>query len=101
MTDKVTCRTPNPDRPGTTAVAAWKYEACARALREALEAGGIMGSMELMRAAAERLEANLSPDELEALGSLSWHATTVRLEMEVRSEIERVSDKPVRLRLAG
>ena len=100
MSDKITCRTPSADKPGTTAIPRWKFEACERAVREALEASDEpMGSMALMRAACERLEAGLSPEELERLGSPSWHATTVRLEMEVRGEIERVSDKPVRLRL--
>jgi hypothetical protein len=47
------------------------------------------------------VEEYLSPDELKNLGSVSWYTTTVKLDMEVKGEIERIPDsKPQRLKLA-
>jgi hypothetical protein len=36
------------------------------------------------------IEAELSTNQLAKLGSLGWHVTTVKLEMEVAGEIARV-----------
>ena len=42
----------------------------------------------------------LHPDQLDRLGKLGWHVVTVKLEMEVREEIERMDVKgPLRIRL--
>ena len=34
----------------------------------------------------------MSASDLKQLGSLGWYVTTVKLELEVRGEIERVAD---------
>lgn len=93
MTGRVACRTPNPDRPGVTNVPAWKFEACRTALLAALEDGAMMRAPDLVRAAGARLTDAQRAD----LGSLGWHMTTVRLELEARGEIARLPGGPVRL----
>lgn len=93
MTDRTPCRTPT----GTSAtnVPTWKFDACRAALRTAL-ADGPVPAKEI----AERAGAHLPDDARAELGSLGWHMTTVRLEMEVRGEVERLPGvKPVTLRL--
>ena len=95
--DRVACRTPNPDRPGVTRVPAWKFDACRAAIRAAL-AEGEMAAKDVPAAVGARMDAG----DLARLGSLGWHVTTVRLELEVRGEIERVPGAtPLRLRLTG
>ncbi|MGR3542186.1 MAG: DUF6958 family protein [Hasllibacter sp.] len=88
------CRTPA-GGPGGTAIPSWKFDALRTAIRDVL-AGGSMKQAEMGPPVAARLDA----DALGRLGSLGWHLTTVRLEMEVRGEIERLPGSPVRLRLA-
>ena len=41
----------------------------------------------------------LGQGEMDRLGSLAWHVTTVRLELEVRGEVVRRSLRPVVLGL--
>jgi len=36
------------------------------------------------------VERKLTSGEMESLGSVSWYTTTVKLDMEVKGEIERV-----------
>ena len=83
MTDKVPCRTPT----GTSAtnVPAWKFDACRDAILAEL-ADGPMRASAIAAAAGRRLGHDAKAD----LGSLGWHMTTVRLEMEVRGEIARL-----------
>jgi hypothetical protein len=48
------------------------------------------------------VEQCLSPGDRESLGSVSWYTTTVKLDLEVRGEIERIAgSKPQRLRRTG
>jgi hypothetical protein len=43
---------------------------------------------------------HLPEDELDQLGSVSWYTTTVKLDLEVKGEIERIpGSSPQRLRL--
>ena len=93
MTEKVPCRTPNPDKAGVTNVPAWKFDACRAAILAELADGPVRASA-LAQAAGRRL----SDDARRALGSLGWHMTTVRLELDVRGEVERLAGSPVRLR---
>jgi hypothetical protein len=47
-------------------------------------------------------EQQISPSHLGNLGSVSWYTTTVKLDMEVKGEMERVpGSNPQRLRIAG
>ena len=92
---RVPCRTPNPNRPGTTAIPVWKFDAVREAIRSVLGRGVIRFSH-----LAEAVRGQMKDDDLERLGSLGWHVTTVKLEMEVRGEIERVaSPGPQQIRL--
>ena len=48
---------------------------------------------------SELVEEEISEVDLENLGSVPWYTTTVKLDMEVRGELERFSgSKPQRLR---
>lgn len=92
------CRTPTPGKQPTS-IPAWKY----RLVREALLAivptalPGIAA-----RALPARVAEALPSDARERLGSVTWHVTTVRLNMEVEGELHRVAGvKPLHLVRAG
>ena len=88
--EKVACRTPAEGRDGITRIPAWKYDAVRRAILHAIDAAGDDGLRFSDLPGAVR--ARLSQQELSRLGSLGWHCTTVKLEMEVAGDILRVSD---------
>jgi hypothetical protein len=95
--DKVPCRTPTPRKSGVTNVPKWKFDVCRAAILSALHQGPIQGQQ-----MAERAGREMTAHDVDALGSLGWHITTVRLEMEVRGEIERVPGKrPLELKLGA
>ena len=95
MPEKISCRTPAEDRAGVTNIPKWKYDEVSQAILSVLERGDIAFSD-----LRDAVMAELSSETLENLGSVSWHVTTVKLEMEVRGEIERISGKvPQRLQL--
>lgn len=95
MTEKTACRTPAKGVP--TNIPTWKFDACRRALLIVLEGGDAL-AMDIAVAAG----VHLTEDERAKLGSLGWHMTTVRLEMEMRGEIARVDGKkPLTLRRKG
>ncbi len=83
--EKTACRTPAEGRDGVTNIPTWKFELLRDAILHSLAAGDLPFS-QLKDAVRERLDA----DALNTLGSLGWHVTCVKLEMEVRGEIERV-----------
>lgn len=92
---KTLCRTPTPGTQGVR-IATWKYEAVRRAILRALEGGEI-----LFRDLPGAVKRGLTFEEKENLGSISWYTTTVKLDLEVKGEIERVpGSRPQRLRLA-
>ena len=84
--DKVTCRTLN--AAGTTNIPRWKYDLLHAAIIDAIGDKGL-AFKDLKSAVAERL----SDDDRNELGSLGWHLTTVKLEMEVAGDIHRVPDR--------
>lgn len=86
--DTVACRTPAEGRDGVTSVSRWKYDAVRRAILAAVDEAGRGGLpyARLPNAVADRL----SPRERERLGSVGWHVTTVKLNMEVEREIGRI-----------
>jgi len=93
--EKISCRTPAEDRAGVTNIPKWKYDEVSQAILSVLERGDIAFSD-----LRDAVMAELSSETLENLGSVSWHVTTVKLEMEVRGEIERIPGKvPQRLQL--
>ena len=93
--DKVECRTPNPAKPGATNIPAWKFDACREAILAEL-ADGPMRASAMAQAAGRRLRDQARRD----LGSLGWHMTTVRLELEVRGEVKRLPGAPLRIERA-
>lgn len=92
---KVLCQTPTPGKKGTR-IPRWKYELVREAILGAVPADpeGIT-----FRSLASLVEAALSAEDRQRLGSIGWHTTTVKLDLEVRGEIERVPGaRPQRLR---
>ena len=95
--EKVVVETPTPGKQPTR-IDRWKYDLVRDAILSVVPAGdnGIEFS-EL----AQLVESHLSREDLERLGSVSWYTTTVKLDMEVKGEIERVpGSKPQRLIIA-
>ena len=83
--ERVACRTPSPDRPGETRIPKWKFDLVRKAILDELGQGSAaFGDL------AELVGRRLGPQDLERLGSLGWHVTTVKLELEVRGEIRRL-----------
>lgn len=98
MTDKTPCRTPAEGRDGVTNIPTWKFDLCRRAILHAIGRAGEEGLTFAALPAA--VKARLSTYDLERLGSLGWHVTTVKLELEASGEIERMSSPGIqRLRL--
>jgi hypothetical protein len=92
---KVLCKTPTPDKKGTR-ILKWKYDL----IRSAILAFVPQDEVGIQFKDLPRLVNELLIDEdLERLGSLGWYTTTVKLDLEVRGDIERVPGvKPQRLR---
>lgn len=86
--DKIACYTPTKGREGVTRIPRWKYDCVRRAILNVLDEteDGQIPFMDL----ADSVEAVLTSNELAKLGSLKWHVTTVKLNMEVDGELERV-----------
>lgn len=85
MEEKVVCRTPTEGRDGVTNLPKWKFDAIRSAILSTLETGDIPFSQ-----LKDAVNSRLTEDELAHLGSLGWHTTSVKLEMEVRGEIRRI-----------
>ena len=81
---KVACRTPTAGRDGAVNIPAWKFDLLRDSILAVL-AGDELPFAEL----ADRVRARLGAEELARIGSLGWHVTTVKLELEVRGEIAR------------
>ena len=95
--DKVLCQTPTPGKQPTR-IDRWKYNLVHSAILAVIPTDdqGI-GFREL----PGLVEENINPADLEKLGSVSWYTTTVKLDMEVKGELERIpGSKPQRLRIA-
>ncbi|MEM8874640.1 MAG: hypothetical protein AAGD32_10310 [Planctomycetota bacterium] len=92
---KVACRTPTPGKTPTN-VDAHKFNLVRDAILDVLREAGDDG-VAFMADLPDAVGARLTED----IGSVGWYTTTVKLELEVRGEIERVpGSKPQRLRLA-
>jgi len=85
--DRTPCRTPNAN--GVTNIPTRKFEAVRNAILAALDEAGPDGL--LFKEVSSEVRARLTEEELSELGSVGWHATTVKLELEVRGEIARIS----------
>lgn len=84
MTEKTACRTPAKDRDGVTHIPSWKFDLLRRALLELLSEGDVPFAQ-----LARKTGSKLTTEQKAQLGSLSWHVTTVKLELEVRGEVGR------------
>lgn len=89
MSDKTVCHTPTPGKK-PTAIPTWKYELMREAiLRIVPDAAPGFPAKDL----PDAIRGVLSDEKLTDLGSVAWHATTVRLNMEVDGELVRVSGR--------
>ena len=93
--EKVACRTPAEGRDGVTNIPAWKFDLIRKHIHDILADGP-----QVYNDVRDEVGARLTADEAEKLGKLGWHVITVKLELEVRGEIERVKAKgPQQIRL--
>lgn len=91
---KVECRTPTAGKAATR-IATWKFELLEAAILGIVprEEPGIE-----FKALPARVRQALTAAELKRLGSVSWHTTTVKLELEVRGHLTRIDgSSPQRL----
>ncbi len=93
-TERISCRTPVPGKQPTS-IPRWKFDLLRKHLLAMVPASqpGIP-----TRQIPALIKTRLRPKELEALGSVHWHVTKVKLELEVRGELERLQNvSPQRL----
>ncbi len=86
--DRVACRTPSPGKKGETRIPKWKFDCIRKAILACLRQNQVPFA-ELTDTVRKRL----SQEELNNMGSLGWHVTSVKLELEVRGEIRRLPQK--------
>ena len=85
MTEEtVLCQTPTPGKKPTR-ISKWKYDLVRSAILASIPETGIE-----FKRLPQLVERKLTSGEMESLGSVSWYTTTVKLDMEVKGEIERV-----------
>jgi len=94
------CRTPAAGRDGTVSIPTWKYDAVRAAILDVVAGAGDDGFP--FSALPAAVKARMTDDVLARLGSVGWHTTTVKLNMEVDGDLRRVEGKgPQRLILAS
>ena len=94
--ERITCHTPTPGKKPTR-IHKWKYDLLRGIILEVL-AGNADGVE--FRSLPSLIDARLTAEQKTILGSVSWYTTTVKLDMEVKGDIERVPrTSPQRLRL--
>jgi len=81
----IPCRAPDREEPRF--VEKWKFDRIRTSILAVVPANDI-GVMYKQLTAMVR--ANLNYEERAKIGKLHWHTTTVKLEMEVRGEINRI-----------
>ena len=92
---KVVCETPTPGKKPTR-IAKWKYDLLRNIILAVVpdDEDGIE-----FRELEGLVTGRLSMGQLAQIGSVSWYATTVKLDMEVKGEIQRIPGSgPQRLR---
>jgi len=91
---KVKCETPTPGKKPTN-VPKWKYDAVRKAILKSVPKHGEGVLFKDLPAIVNDL---LSREDKARLGSVSWHTTCVKLDMEVKGDIKRVpGSSPQRL----
>ncbi len=95
--ERITCHTPTPGKKPTR-IHKWKYDLLRGIILDIL--AGSADGLEF-RSLPCLIDTRLTPEQRANLGSVSWYTTTVKLDMEVKRDIERVPGaRPQRLRLA-
>ena len=92
--DKIVCRTPTPGKLPTR-IDRWKYDVVRAAILEAIPRGprGVE-----FRQLSGLVHERIPTRDRERLGSVPWYVSTVKLDLEVRGEIERLpGSRPQRL----
>jgi GNAT superfamily N-acetyltransferase len=92
---KVMCKTPTPGKQGVN-IDRWKYDLVREAILKAVPNSKTGVPFKELHKAVRK---NMTPGNAKKVGSMSWYTTTVKLDLEVRGEIERVPGAtPQRLR---
>lgn len=89
--DRIVCYTPTKGRDGATRILRWKYDCVRSSILDVLDESD--DGQVLFQDLSGRVQAQLTSNQLAKLGSLKWHVTTVKLNMEVDGELERVPRK--------
>jgi len=97
--EKVACRTPAEGRDGVTNIPKWKFDLLRTHILAVVGAAGEDGFPFSQLTSA--LKTRLSDNDLADLGSLGWHTTTVKLEMEVAGDLRRLDGTPQRIALSA
>jgi hypothetical protein len=84
---KTECRTPAEGRDGVTRIPTWKYNLVRDRILEIVRSAGEEGAP--FKGLAQRVGDRLSDDDCARLGSVGWHTTVVKLNMEVEGELRR------------
>ena len=84
---RIACRTPARDRDGVTNIPAWKFHLMRGWMRELVLRAGPKGLP--FKGLAAAVSDVLSDGDRARLGSVGWHMTCAKLEMEVRGELAR------------
>lgn len=89
MTDdpKIECRTPAEGRDGVTRIPTWKYDLIRAQVIRVVRKAGEDGAP--FKGLAQRVGEGISAEDRKRLGSLGWHTTVVKLNMEVEGELRR------------
>lgn len=84
--DTVHCANPDPEKQGTS-IPRWKYELVRACILEELSdrPDGLT-----FTGLSARVRKRLDADQIDRLGSVSWHTTVVKLHLEAVAEIERL-----------
>ena len=94
---RIACRTPAEGRDGVTNIPQWKFDLLRAAIEQVLADGPVPFS-----ALKDAVRPLIAADDLARLGSLGWHVTVVKLELEVRGVIMRLAEPgPQKIALAG
>jgi hypothetical protein len=86
--EKIACRTPAKGRDGVTNIPRWKYDAVRAAILDIVHEAGDEGAA--FRDLKDAVGKRMPQDMLDRLGSLGWHVTVVKLNMEVEGQLRRV-----------
>jgi hypothetical protein len=88
---KTPCRTPAEGRDGVTNIPTWKFDLLRAAILKVVDQAGPEGQR--FSELKDSIKPLISNADLEKLGSLGWHMTCVKLEMEVAGDLKRLDMK--------